>query len=78
MIDQEEAAKMLCTIFKNTEKNIENSPEDLAAYKSWNKMDKLLWAVKEAFILGVMQAMDVMTAANKQVIDTLKENGTGK
>ena len=71
MIDYEKAADMLSDICDNMTKNNEANPEDKAAFESWTPFDKMAWIVKEAFIAGVLQALDVSAAANAQGLQAI-------
>ena len=70
-IDINDAAEMLAAISESTMKRAKENPEDAAAYKEWSRMDKILWAIKESYIFGILQAFEIMAAANRMSIDEL-------
>jgi len=69
--DIDEAAKLTAQIGEQMEKGIE------AAGSTWTPEERILWAVKEAFIIGSLDMAMKMMTVNDMGYEALAEESSG-
>lgn len=74
-MDNAATAELFVNITEVVEEQAKRDPVEYAAYQQFTPLDKILFAVREAYIFGSVQALEMMTKANKMGIDALEKGG---
>ena len=74
--DKGQAAEMVETIITNTEKSF-TDPEDIATWKSLDRIERILWIATESYVVGALTAFRIMAKANKATIEDLEKMAEG-
>lgn len=61
----DETAELMCVIGKDMEEQLSKEGE------TWAPIDRILWTVKEAYILGSLNMADIMMSANAAAYNDL-------
>lgn len=71
-MEQRDAAEMLTAIIEATEAHGKQYPSEAAAMEEWTPIDRLLWNIKEAFVLGVIDGLEKAALANEGIIEDME------
>ena len=68
-----EAAEIVGAIIENDKEHAAKYPEEAAAMAEWTQLDRILWIVKETYVLGVIQGLELAATANTATLDELEK-----
>ena len=81
MLTRETTADLVAEICEALTNRGRENPEDKAEIDTWTPIDRMLWIVKEAYIVAVLNTMDIIAEANTQgmqkIIDAQAERTGG-
>lgn len=72
-VSHDEAEELFVTITNTLEQKAKDGK--VPDYSSWNRYDKLLWAVKEAYVFGQIAGMELTMGVNQMGMDFLLGEG---
>ena len=73
--DFAEAADLVCTVIQNMRDAAEANKEDAAALNEMDMGDKILFLVREAYVVGAITAFEIAVQANAAGIRALQSKG---